>query len=515
MHYIFPQGGSGIYNIVDDKANFKSDQFTKAISAIKAKPQVVKVDAGGGGRGRRGGGGGKAAAAAAAGAAAAAAARAREPSDCLKLVNLVVQKQCEPLIVFAFGKKKCEKLAREMDRLDALNTPQEAEMVQTVFRNAVATLSEDDQGLPQVEGMLPMLMRGVAVHHSGLLPTLKELVEILFAENLVKLLFATETFAMGLNMPARTVIFNELSKFDGKETRYLSSGEYIQMSGRAGRRGLDARGLVVQMVTDKDDTAKLREMLTGAADTLSSRFHLGYNMLLNCVRVETVDVEMLIRKSFYTFQQQKQLPDLKAREGSLGDALAAPELALEAAEATAELHAALFSEASLKDELRDALNEPAVSLPFLQSGRLVQVRAPPPTSDAYAAGAPMPPAWALGVIVSYKRVVGSTASAASGFEASKQGGDGGKPMGKKALKKAAAQQRAAGGVGAVGDYTVDVLLRCAEGTAERLARGEDALPSRAGLAGAAEGGDGAAEGGGAAEAAEAAARRWRRRRCTC
>ena len=81
---------------------------------------------------------------------------------------------------------------------------QESELVEQIFKNALDTLTEDDQALPQVTNLLPMLVRGVAVHHSGLLPTLKELVEILFAENLVKLLFATETFAMGLNMPART-----------------------------------------------------------------------------------------------------------------------------------------------------------------------------------------------------------------------------------------------------------------------------------------------------------------------
>ena len=85
--------------------------------------------------------------------------------------------------------------------------------------------------------MLPMLERGIGIHHGGLLPILKEVIEILFQEGLIKALFATETFAMGLNMPARTVVFSSAKKFDGKDTRYISSGEYIQMSGRAGRRG--------------------------------------------------------------------------------------------------------------------------------------------------------------------------------------------------------------------------------------------------------------------------------------
>ena len=89
----------------------------------------------------------------------------------------------------------------------------------------------------QVSKVLPMLERGIGIHHGGLLPILKEVIEILFQEGLIKALFATETFAMGLNMPARTVVFSSAKKFDGKDTRYISSGEYIQMSGRAGRRG--------------------------------------------------------------------------------------------------------------------------------------------------------------------------------------------------------------------------------------------------------------------------------------
>ena len=108
----------------------------------------------------------------------------------------------------------------------------------------------------------------------------------------------------------------EAREAEARVCRYLSSGEYIQMSGRAGRRGLDARGTVVTMVDGSTDLAKVREMLRGEADSLSSRFHLSYNMLLNCVRVETVDVEMLIQKSFYTFQQQKALPGLRAEQAA-------------------------------------------------------------------------------------------------------------------------------------------------------------------------------------------------------
>jgi ATP-dependent RNA helicase DOB1 len=96
-----------------------------------------------------------------------------------------------------------------------------------------------------------MLKRGVGIHHGGLLPILKEVIEILFQEGLIKCLFATETFSIGINMPARTVVFTNTRKFDGKDFRWITSGEYIQMSGRAGRRGKDTSGIVIQMVDEK------------------------------------------------------------------------------------------------------------------------------------------------------------------------------------------------------------------------------------------------------------------------
>merc|ERR1712157_639941 len=92
-----------------------------------------------------------------------------------------------------------------------------------------------------------LVCRGIGVHHGGLLPILKEMVEILFSRNLIKILFATETFAMGVNMPARSVLFDSIRKHDGRQVRNLKTSEFIQMAGRAGRRGLDTVGTVIML----------------------------------------------------------------------------------------------------------------------------------------------------------------------------------------------------------------------------------------------------------------------------
>merc|ERR1719204_1725801 len=117
-----------------------------------------------------------------------------------------------------------------------LNDEDEQEMVEEVFNNAIDLLNQDDRNLTVIQALLPKLKRGIGIHHSGLLPILKEITECLFSEGLIKVLFATETFAMGVNMPAKVVIFSALEKYDGIENRFLRSGEYPQMSGRAGRR---------------------------------------------------------------------------------------------------------------------------------------------------------------------------------------------------------------------------------------------------------------------------------------
>lgn len=146
------------------------------------------------------------------------------------------------------------------------------------------------------------------------------MVEILFSRGLIKVLFATETFAMGVNMPARSVVFNSIRKHDGTQFRVLEPGEYTQMAGRAGRRGLDKVGTVIMCCFG--DTPPplgiLRNMLTGQSTMLKSQFRLTYNMILNLLRVEEMSVEGMIKRSFSEFATQRALtaneyPKLLAR----------------------------------------------------------------------------------------------------------------------------------------------------------------------------------------------------------
>ena len=224
-----------------------------------------------------------------------------------------MQKNYNPVIVFAFSKRECEGLALTMSKLE-FNSTEEQDSIANIFNNAIDNLAPDDRTLPQITNLLPLLKRGIGIHHGGLLPILKEVIEILFQEGLIKVLFATETFSIGLNMPAKTVVFTNVRKFDGQEFRNLSSGEYIQMSGRAGRRGLDDRGVVIMMCDEKLEPAAAKNMIKGEADRLDSAFHLGYNMVLNLMKVEGVSPEFMLERCFFQFQSHANVPTLEEGE---------------------------------------------------------------------------------------------------------------------------------------------------------------------------------------------------------
>lgn len=225
------------------------------------------------------------------------------------LTGMLKKKDLLPVVVFVFSKRRCEEYASSLPNTDFCSAKDKSE-VHIVIERSLMRLKGPDRTLPQIQRMRELLARGIAVHHGGLLPIVKEIVELLFQRGLVKVLFATETFAMGVNMPARSVVFSGIRKHDGHGFRDLLAGEYTQMSGRAGRRGLDATGVVIINSADQlPETTTLHKMLLGQPTKLQSQFRLTYNMILNLLRVETLKVEEMIKRSFSENASQRLLPD--------------------------------------------------------------------------------------------------------------------------------------------------------------------------------------------------------------
>eukprot|EP00063_Salmo_salar_P019360 XP_013994195.1 PREDICTED: superkiller viralicidic activity 2-like 2 isoform X2 [Salmo salar] len=353
QHYIFPAGGDGLHLVVDENGEFREDNFNTAMQVLRDTGDSGGSSGGGkwDTKGRKGG--------------------TRGPSNVFKIVKMIMEKNFQPVIIFSFSKKECEAYALQVSKLD-FNTDEEKQLVEEVFNNAVDCLSDDDKKLPQVENVLPLLKRGIGIHHGGLLPILKETIEILFSEGLIKALFATETFAMGINMPARTVLFTSARKFDGKDFRWITSGEYIQMSGRAGRRGMDERGIVIFMVDEKMSPAVGKQLLKGSADPLNSAFHLTYNMVLNLLRVEEINPEYMLEKSFYQFQHYRAVPGVVEKMGKLETMYNAIEIPNE--ESVVTYYKIRQQLAKLGKEIEEFVHKPKYCLPFLQPGRLVKVK---------------------------------------------------------------------------------------------------------------------------------------------
>ncbi|KAG8505791.1 Helicase SKI2W [Galemys pyrenaicus] len=219
-----------------------------------------------------------------------------------------------PVVVFTFSRGRCDEQASGLTSLD-LTTSSEKSEIHLFLQRCLARLRGSDRQLPQVLHMSELLHRGLGVHHSGILPILKEIVEMLFSRGLVKVLFATETFAMGVNMPARTVVFDSMRKHDGSTFRDLLPGEYVQMAGRAGRRGLDPTGTVILLCKGRvPEMADLHRMMMGKPSQLQSQFRLTYTMILNLLRVDALRVEDMMKRSFSEFPSRK---DSKAHEQAL------------------------------------------------------------------------------------------------------------------------------------------------------------------------------------------------------
>ncbi|SBS91421.1 helicase, putative, partial [Plasmodium ovale curtisi] len=211
-----------------------------------------------------------------------------------------------PVVLFCFSRIKCETYAKSMPHLNFLDNKKKSK-VHLFIKESASKLCDQDRDLNQIKILSKLLENGIGVHHSGLLPIIKEIIEIMFQESLLKVLFSTETFSMGINMPAKTVVFTSLKKFDGVEKRLITSGEYIQMAGRAGRRGLDDRGIVIIMLDSPLHWKDAEKLFVGEANRLISQFHLGYNMILNLLRIEGITPEFMIERSFIQYQMKKNL----------------------------------------------------------------------------------------------------------------------------------------------------------------------------------------------------------------
>uniref|UniRef100_A0A182LYH4 Helicase SKI2W n=1 Tax=Anopheles culicifacies TaxID=139723 RepID=A0A182LYH4_9DIPT len=227
------------------------------------------------------------------------------------LIDHLQKKEKLPVVAFTLSRNRCDNNAEALMSCD-LTTAREKYAINCFFQQCMQRLIPPDRALPQVVQMQSCLERGIGIHHSGILPILKEIVEMLFARGLVKILFATETFAMGVNMPARTVIFDSTRKFDGQAVRPLQPSEYTQMAGRAGRRGLDKTGTVIILCKQNLPTdAELKTMILGKPVRLESQFRLTYAMMLYLLRVELVSVENMMLHSFREFDKRLQMPQSK------------------------------------------------------------------------------------------------------------------------------------------------------------------------------------------------------------
>jgi superfamily II RNA helicase len=219
-----------------------------------------------------------------------------------RLVDHLVSNERLPVLWFAFNRRECEEFSSMVGR-SLLTGAERAEML-GLYDDLLARfgLGKDST----TEQIRLLVGKGTAFHHAGLLPTLKEVVERLFTTGLVKLLFATETFAVGVNMPARTVVFNSLTKYDGRRLGYIKAREFSQMAGRAGRRGKDPVGYVYAIAEWPHERAQdLDRVIRGRIEAIRSQFNLSYSTLLTLHERLGDRLPAAAEKSFSNFQHRR------------------------------------------------------------------------------------------------------------------------------------------------------------------------------------------------------------------
>lgn len=219
--------------------------------------------------------------------------------DSKGIIKILLKQNQYPILYFCFNRKFCEKNANLNMHLNLLS---EEEKKRSVAMIDDLISKYNLKGYKRLSNMRKLWERGCAYHHAGILPAAKEIVERLFNEGLLKLLFCTETFALGINMPARAVVFDELEKFNGVKFDYITTRGYMQMAGRAGRRGMDKCGYVYSMINPDDiDLRELSRIVSGNSEEVNSQFFASYSSILSLYSKMGDQVFDVFKKSFRNY----------------------------------------------------------------------------------------------------------------------------------------------------------------------------------------------------------------------
>ncbi|MFH1441380.1 MAG: DEAD/DEAH box helicase [Candidatus Omnitrophota bacterium] len=241
-----------------------------------------------------------------------------KPNKLNTLINYIRQKEGLPCIYFVFGRRRAEDLAFELLSFNFLNND-EMNKITELYNKLCERF--DLQHERSAQEIYPLIQRGIAYHHAGMLPTLKEVIERLFNSRLLKIIFTTETFALGINMPSRSVIFDELRKFYGRYVQTLKTRDFYQMAGRAGRRGIDKEGFVYSRVNLKRIKPEdVKNIIYNEPEEVKSQLNTSYATILNLYERYKEDLFKIYPLSLHCFQYRKH--EQKAAIELLGKKLA-------------------------------------------------------------------------------------------------------------------------------------------------------------------------------------------------
>lgn len=226
-----------------------------------------------------------------------------------QLVKFLDKENMLPGICFVYSRRLVETYAKELTI--SLLEQEQFQKVEAECRHILAKFDNGQEymNLPEYNMVVKLLEKGIGIHHAGLIPVLREMVEIMFAKGYVKILFATETFAVGLNMPTKTVVFTNLRKYSGEGERYLYSHEYTQQAGRAGRRGYDTIGHVIHLsnMFEIPDITNYRAILSNRPQTIYSKFKISYGLLLSQEQESAEKMVDFVKKSIVQSDISKEI----------------------------------------------------------------------------------------------------------------------------------------------------------------------------------------------------------------